>query len=155
MSQVCYYLNLLRKTLEPWGLKTYLTEDGLQRTQTDVWQLQKALETNEAATVLHLYQEPLAPGVDLALLDEARESLREEVTKILFRAARKTDDGVGYLERLLELDPLHEEGLQLLLEKLVSRGRKREAVKRYQSFATKLKNEMGLEPLPETQQLLS
>jgi DNA-binding SARP family transcriptional activator len=147
-------LNLLRKTLEPWGLKTYLTEEGLARTNADICQLREALEQNDVKAVLHLYNEPFAPGVDLPLLDEARETLRQEVIEVLFEAAQTTDDGVTYLERLLELDPLHEEALQLLLRKLVSRGRKREAIKRYQSFASKLKTEMGLEPLDETRAFL-
>jgi tetratricopeptide (TPR) repeat protein len=147
-------LNLLRKTLEPWGLKTYLTEEGLVRTKTDIGQVKKALEHNDVITVMNLYQEPLAPGVDLPLLDEARETLHEEVIACLFEAAQKNDEAVNYLERLLELDPLHEEALQVLLEKLISRGRKREAVKRYQTFAAKLKTEMGLEPLEETRRFI-
>jgi DNA-binding SARP family transcriptional activator len=148
-------LNLLRKTLEPWGLKTYLTEEGLARTKTDIGELRKALEQQQTGKVLQLYKEPFAPGVDLPLLDETRESLREEVIGLLFEAAQETNEGIHYLERLLELDTLHEEALRLLLEKLVSRGRKREAVKRYQSFAAKLKTEMGLEPLEETRALLN
>ncbi len=148
-------LNSLRKSLEPWGLKTYLSEEGLQRTTTDIGQLREALEQHSAHDVLHLYQEPFAPGIDLPLLDEVRETLREDVTQCFFNAAQTTDDGVVYLERLLELDPLHEEALQGLLEGLVKRGRKRDAHKRYQSFAAKLKTELGLEPLQETQQLLS
>jgi DNA-binding SARP family transcriptional activator len=147
-------LNLLRKALEPWGLKTYLTEEGLARTNADIWQLKEALERHNANAVLRLYKEPLAPGVDLPLLDETRETLREEVTEVLFEAAQNTQEGVAYLERLLELDPLHEEALQLLLQKLVARGRKREALKRYQSFASRLKTEMGLEPLDETRAFL-
>jgi DNA-binding SARP family transcriptional activator len=157
-------LTLLRKTLEPWGLKTYLTEDGLSRSNTDIRRLREALGQNNVTAVLQLYREPLAPDVDLPLLDEARESLREEVIDCFFEAAQSGetrggetqsgDDGVAYLERLLELDPLHEEALRLLLEKLVVRGRKREAVKRYQSFAAKLKTEMDLEPLEVTQKIL-
>jgi hypothetical protein len=147
-------LNLLRKTLEPWGLKTYLTEEGLARTETDISKLREALERRGADKVLQLYKEPFASGVDLPLLDETRETLRKEVIDLLFEAAQNTEEGITYLERLLELDSLHEEALQLLLEKLVSRGRKREAVKRYQTFAAKLKTEMGLEPLEETRALL-
>lgn len=148
-------LNLLRKSLEPWGFTTYLTEEGLTRTKADIRQLQKALAQKDATTVLALYHEPLAPSVDLALIDEARESLREEVLACLFEAAQTTTDGIDYLERLLELDPLHEEALQLLLGRLVARGRKREAIKRYQTFAVKLKTDMGLEPLEETRALLA
>lgn len=147
-------LNLLRKLLEPWGLTTYLTKEGLARCTVDLWSLESALGQNDADTVLKLYK-PLAPGVDVPLVDESREHLKERVISTLFGAAQKSPESVPYLEKLLELDPLHEEALQLLLEKLVARGRKREAVKRYQTFAAKLKIEMGLEPLEETQKRLA
>jgi Bacterial transcriptional activator domain len=147
-------LNFLRKLLEPWGLTTYLTKEGLTRCSVDLWKLESALGQGAADTVIKLYK-PLAPGVDVPLVDEARGELKEGVVETLFEAARTIRESVPYLEKLLELDPLHEEALQLLLKKLISRGRKREAVKRYQSFATKLKIEMGLEPLEKTQQLVS
>jgi DNA-binding SARP family transcriptional activator len=147
-------LNLLRKLLEPWGLTTYLTREGLARCNVDLWRLEAALERNDADAVLKLYK-PLAPGVDVPLVDESREELKERVVATLFGAGQKSPESVPYLEKLLELDPLHEEALQLLLEKLLARGRRREAVKRYQTFAEKLKTEMGLEPLEETRILLN
>ena len=82
-------LNLLRKILEPWGLKTYITEDGLARTTTDIGHLREALRQNNINAVLQLYQEPLAPGVDLPLLDEARETLREDVIACLFEVSQQ------------------------------------------------------------------
>lgn len=148
-------LNLLRKLLEPWGLKTYLTEDGLVRTTSDIHALREALATRNKARVLQLYQEPLAAGVDLPLVDEVRVSVREEVLDFLYETALQEKDAVDCLERLMELDPLHEEGLQLLLRALISKGRKREAHRRYHSFAARLKTEMGLEPLAETRALLT
>jgi tetratricopeptide (TPR) repeat protein len=147
-------LNFLRKLLEPWGLTTYLTKEGLARCTVDLWSLEGALGQNDADAVLKLYK-PLAPGVDVPLVDESREHLKERVISTLFGAAQKSPESVPYLEKLLGLDPLHEEAIQLLLEKLVARGRKREAVKRYQTFAEKLKTEMGLEPLEETQKRLA
>lgn len=153
MNNLYVQLNLLRKILEPWGLKTYLSEEGLMRSQIDLDHFKQALARRDAKTVLQLYKEPLAPGLDLPLLDETRNILREKVIELLFETAQNTDDN-NYLERLLELDPLHEEALQRLMEKLIARGRKREARKYYQSFALKLKNEMGIEPLEETRALL-
>jgi DNA-binding SARP family transcriptional activator len=147
-------LNLLRKLLEPWGLTTYLTKEGLERCTVDLWRLEAALGQNDADTIVKLYK-PLAPDVDIPLVDESREELKERVVEALFQAAQKLSESVLYLEKLLELDPLHEEALQLLLEKLIARGRKREAMKRYQKFAEKLRTDTGLEPLGKTQQLLS
>lgn len=148
-------LNLLRKLIEPWNLKTYLSEAGLERSECDLWLLQEALEKADAQKVLELYKEPLAPGVDLALLDEARDALRQHVLDLLFEAAEVAKQPANYLERILELDPLFEEALQLLLKDLLKRGRRREAQRRLHSFAARLKREMALEPLAETLALLA
>ena len=149
-------LTTLRKLIEPWGLTTYLDEHGLQNVRSDYQELNAALEVADADTVLSLFQEPFAPGVDLSPVEDERERLREDVVALLFEASSgaPSTKATAYLERVLELDPLHEEALQLLLAKLIARGRKREAIKRYQSFETKLKMEMGLKPLEETRTLL-
>lgn len=146
-------LNLLRKALEPWGFRTYLSESGLSHTRSDLGQLSEALASGDSDAVLRLYREPLAPATDLPELDEARADLRERVLEHLFDAAQEGRETM-YLERLLELDPLHEEALQLLLERLIAGGRKREALRRYGLFSQRLKGEMGLEPLPETSRIL-
>ncbi len=148
-------LNLLRKLLEPWGLKTYLSEEGLMRSRADLWRLKSALAAGDADAVLKLYREPLAPGVDLPLLEEARAELRQAVIDLLFESAGEAAEKRPYLERILELDPLDEEALQKLLQELLKRGRRREAQRRYQRFAALLKADLGLEPLPETLSLLA
>lgn len=148
-------LNLLRKLVEPWGLKTYLGEGGLERTQTDLWSLQEALSQADAETVKALYQEPLAPGVDLPLVEDARAELRQRVVELLLEAAEQAKEPGSYLERVLALEPLEEEALQRLICDLLKRGRRREAQRRYQRFASLLKTELGLEPLPETTRLLT
>jgi DNA-binding SARP family transcriptional activator len=149
-------LNRLRKALEPWGVASYLFEDGLKNVASDWQALQRALERGDGDAVLRLYHEPLAPGLDLPHVTELRETLRQEVIAALFEATRASP-AVGadrYLVRLLELDPLHEEALQRLLAILLSRGRRREARRRYHAFAERLRRELALEPLPETRALV-
>lgn len=147
-------LNLLRKAIEPWGLSTYLFESGLKHTCSDVYDLQLALDQSNANSVLTLYQEPFARGLDLNLVQDVRETLRQDVLSCLFESSTSPATARAFLERILELDPTHEEALQLLLKDLVKAGRKREAKKRYQQFAEALKTEMRLEPLEETRALL-
>ena len=142
-------LNTLRKVIEPWGVSTYLFEDGLRRVASDYTELNAALEAGDASVVYTLYKQPFAPGLDLSPLEEERDRLREEVTLILFEAGDP-----NYLERVLELEPLHEEALQRLLKHLVMRGRRREAKQRFDKFATQLSEDLGLEPLEETQRIL-
>ncbi len=150
----------LRKVLEPWGVPVYLLETGLARTHADLWALSTALNTQDGAqaeTVLRLYQEPFAPGVDVTLVESARESLRERVLRFLYEAAQGAAPGraAPLLERVLELDPLHEGALQALLKLLLKRGRRKEAGRRYEAFAERLREETALEPLPETRRILT
>ena len=85
------------------------------------------------------------------------DDLRGPVVRLLFGAAAEgpPNEAVTLLTRVLELDPLHEEGLQQLLKHLLARGRRQEAVRRYQAFEQRLEAEMGLEPLAETTALLT
>jgi DNA-binding SARP family transcriptional activator len=150
-------LNLLRKVIEPWGVSLYLAEDGLKHTQADIWQLQAALRRRDAAEVLARYHPQLAPGVDVPALSDIAESLRREVTQLLYDAAQHSQDELAlpYLERALELDPIFEEALQELLRQLLRRGRRREAQRRLRQFSKTLQDELGLEPLAETQAILA
>jgi len=148
-------LNLLRKTIEPWGVSTYLFEEGLRRTRADLWQLESALEIGDADQVLSLYRGSFAPEVDLSIVSEARRALIDRIVELLQGASAATPKKAeAYLERLLELDPLHEEALQQLLRRLLRRGRRHESHLRLEEFRRHLKEEMDLEPLPETEGIL-
>ena len=145
-------LNTLRKVIEPWGVSTYLFEDGLRRVNSDYLELTRALEASDAETVYTLFKEPFAAGIDLPPIADERDRLREDVVALLFEAG----EGVPtYLERVLELEPLHEEALQRFLKQLFKQGRRREARRRYDLFATALREDLGLEPLEETQRILN
>jgi DNA-binding SARP family transcriptional activator len=149
-------LSALRKVLEPWGFRTYVLEDGLQRVNSDHARLRAALAARDAAAALELYEEPFAPGLNLEVLEDERLELRSAVAALLHEAAASApaEHSAELLERVLQLDPLHESALQGLLRSLLARGRRQEAVRRYRGFARRLKDEMDLSPLAETAALI-
>lgn len=148
--------SLLRRAVEPWGVTTYVHEDGLRRVQSDHARLMTALEAGDAEGVLAVYREPFAPGLSLDRIDEHRGWLQERVIEVLSDAAETAQPSraVAYLARIIELDPLNEEALRSLLRRLVGRGRLRVAQRHFGEFSQRLRDEMGLEPLPETRALI-
>lgn len=145
-------ISLMRRALEPWGVPTYVYEEGLRRVSSDHAELQRALASADAESVLALYREPFAAGLTLDAVEDHRGSLRAEVVAMLCEAAEAATPAraVAYLSRVLELDPLNEEALRSLLPRLMERGRVREAQRRFAEFKQRLGDELGLEPLPET-----
>ncbi len=150
-------LNMLRKLLEPWGVTTYLVEAGLVRAAIDLHALEEALQVKDVEAMLRLYRGDLAPGVDLPLVDEVRLGLRQRVADTLYHCALELEGLLAEdcVKRVLTLDPLHEPALQRYLALLIKRGRRGEALQRYQAFAARLAEETGLAPLPETQGLVA
>ncbi len=148
--------SLLRRVVEPWGTPTFVFEDGLRRVACDHADLRAALEAGDAHRVLETYREPFAGGLELDALDEHRAWLRAQVVAVLSEAAEAADPGAAeaYLARIVDLDPLDEDALRALLQHLVRRGRPREAQRRYAAFATRLRDEMGLEPVEETRRVV-
>jgi DNA-binding SARP family transcriptional activator len=146
-------LNALRKSLEPWGVSTYIGEHRLTRTESDWTKLQTALKTQNVQAILEFYTGKLAPNVDIPAVVEAREHLHETVLSSLERAAENAtpEQAVIYLERILELEPLMESAMNLLLENLLKLGRKQRAAKRLKAFQKRHKNEMGFEAKLELQ----
>lgn len=149
-------LSALRKVLEPWGFRTYVLEDGLQHVNSDYAQLRAAMAAGNHGAIMSLYKEPFAPGLNLEVLEAERLELRAAVAGLLHEAATAApaENAAELLERVLKLDPLHEEALQGLLRSLLARGRRQEAVRRYRDFARRLREEMDLAPLDETTELL-
>jgi DNA-binding SARP family transcriptional activator/tetratricopeptide (TPR) repeat protein len=144
-------LNGLRKSLEPWGVPTYLLENGLSRVQADLWELEAALRAGDAAEVCRRYA-LLVPESGLGWLSEARESLRQRAVEVVLKARGGFSEDV--LEWVLAQDPLHEEAFSRLLELLVRSGRRATARRRYAEFAGRLQRELGLEPQPGLRELL-
>jgi len=145
-------LTLLRRLLEPWGVKTYLSEAGLERAEVDLWALRQAIEADDIDSSLRLYREPLAPGIDLPEVDDQREELRSQLIQFWKGAALGVPPAraIEVLEQVLRVEPFEEEAMSAMLKQLISVGREREAKRRYRDFADRLKQELGLEPLSGT-----
>jgi DNA-binding SARP family transcriptional activator len=150
-------LNALRKSLEPWGLSTYIGEHHLTCTESDWARLQAAINAQNAQAIQLLYTGKLAPTVDIPAIAEAREQLHDTVIASLERAAENAapEQAVIYLERILELEPLMESAMNLLLENLVKLGRKQSAAKRLKAFLKRHKSEMGFEAKLELESVLT
>lgn len=145
-------LTLLRRAIEPWGVKTYVGDTGLERCRVDLTELQSALDRGDVAMSLRLYREPVADGVDVSEVDEFRDQLRARVVEVWRAAAAQAapQAALELLERVLAVDPYDEETLGETLKLLVSLGREREARRRFDEFAKRLKQEFGHEPMPAT-----
>lgn len=148
--------NLLRRVLDPWGVRRYLPDAALEHTGADVWRLEEALRARDADLAQSLYRGPFAPLVDVPAAAEARTRLERAVVDLLVERARgaETERAVGYLRKVMELDELNEPALQLLLELLTRTGRASEAELHYRRFATDLRRELGVEPLAATRAAL-
>jgi len=149
-------LNKLRRAIEPWGVSTYLGEQGLLRVESDLAALRTALRTKDATAALRLYRDDYARGVDLPAVEAARARLRSEVVALLSSAAAaaQADDAEALLTRVLELEPLDEAALQQLLRLLVRSGRRARAVQAFEAFRQRLAEEIGARPLPATRAAL-
>jgi DNA-binding SARP family transcriptional activator len=145
--------NALRKSLEPWGVQTFLNEDGLSNVTVDVWELERALEVGNVEEVMRLYRGKFAPGMDINRINETRDHLHERVIATLERHAQSAtpEQSETYCERILELEPLSEIAMRLLLEILLNSGRKPSAAKRLKAFQKHYKSEMGFEAKLELQ----
>ncbi|WP_038059092.1 BTAD domain-containing putative transcriptional regulator [Thermus amyloliquefaciens] len=149
LNNLHVWLARLRKLLEPWGVPTYLGEEGLQRVEADLLALEEALRQEEAERVLALYQEPLFPGLDHPLLDRKREEVFHRVRALFLKRQEP-----HLLERLLELDPLDEEALLPLVERCLARGQRARAERFLEAYRKRLREELGESPSPEVEALL-
>ncbi len=149
-------LTMLRRELEPWGVRTYLSDAGLERTVCDVAELRAALKAGDADEAARLYREPLAAGIELDALDEERYQLREDVLAVLKGgagsavAAGDFPAALNLLDHVMRIDPLDEDALAEQVRVLVRVGKTREAHRRYRLFAERLRDQTGLEPQPAT-----
>jgi DNA-binding SARP family transcriptional activator len=62
-------------------------------------------------------------------------------------------DGLVYGQQILELDPLREEIQREMIRLLMSSGERAMAIRQYQTYSEMLENELGVEPMGETQAL--
>ena len=85
-----------------------------------------------------------------------RERLRSRFLELCYDAARSArrnrefDATIRYAERMLSVDEWREDALRLMMTARYESGDRSGALASYERFATRLRSEMGVEPMPET-----
>lgn len=82
---------------------------------------------------------------------------RETMVKLACRHIQeeRPQSAIPYLEAVLQDDPLDETALRQLLKALLVTGKRVEALRRYQGFQVRLREELGVEPEPATHRIVS
>jgi len=149
-------LNAVRRVVQPWGLPTHLHEGGLRHVTTDLGRLETALQEGDWDAVASAYTGRLGAGVDIDVVSQAADVLERRVLEGLREAASAAapERAIALLDRLIELDPLHEEALHDLVVLLLRSGRRREARRRYRALADRLHADLGVAPSEATTRLI-
>ena len=148
-------LNHLRKLLEPWGVPTYLGEQGLMRTESDWALLQEALAEQNLERALALYREPAFPGVDNPRVDEAVAEARTRLIHLGLEEAerRAPNERLALLKALFALDPGDPELFARYAEALKTVGQEAALQAAYRRFAETFSRTVG-EAAPPLGELL-
>jgi DNA-binding SARP family transcriptional activator len=109
---------------------------------------------------VELYRGDLAPALYDEWLDEPRERLRTLYLTSLYRlagAARRRRDfplAIASARRILAIDPWREDIVRRLMAFYYESGDRAGALAEYRSFTERLRTEMSVAPMPETQMLM-
>lgn len=133
---------------------------------SDVAELRRAVGRQEWHRVVHLYRGDLLARRPLennagfgAWLEVERENLRNTYHRALGRRAEELElahdhaAAAAMLEPLLAGDDLAEEALHAYMRNAYLAGQRQAALSAYDRFARQLADDLGLEPLGETQEL--
>lgn len=140
--------------------------DG-ERLWCDAGAFEAALDANQAASAIDLYKGEFLPGLHVdggefeRWVDERRTRLARRATEAarqLAGEAERTGDlagAVSWTRRLLEVTPYDETGWRHLIALLDRSGDRAGALIAYDALVTSLRNELEVEPSPETQDIVS
>ena len=164
-----------RRVLEAAGASVLALEDGiLSLAQTDGQALTVDLERFETAAAYakdakdpRTYQDALAIYSGDLLPDDLyeewtisrREALRLTFSQLLLDMARlhknrqEYPQGIAALQRLLSVDPSHEEGHAGLMRLYALNGQRQQAIRQYQTLCEVLCQELEAEPSQSTSSL--
>jgi DNA-binding SARP family transcriptional activator len=129
---------------------------------TDLRHFEAALRRGDHGQALALWRGPLADGLTLGdapefdrWLEARRERLRADWRSALLAQAERApaDRALGLWQRLLTDDPLQEQHHRCVMRLHASAGRREAALSQYAQLQTLLREELGLEPVAETQAL--
>ena len=125
----------------------------------DVAAFRVAFERRDFAEAARLYRGELLSGLyDEWILEERERLVRahhDALTQLVreHRTRRDFAAAAGYAQQLLDSDPWREDVVRHLIAIRYEAGDRAAALRCYDSFAERLRAEMNVEPMPETQVL--
>lgn len=125
---------------------------------TEAFRVQ-ATQPGAHESAVALYEGPLLPECPDEWASGEREALSQIYLQLLetlaqqARAVQAHSAAVGWLRRLLQADPYRESAHRALLETLAQAGDRAALQQVYQELRRKLRDELNVEPAPETVQL--
>jgi len=131
---------------------------AFERKVADAWRSPNPLPLLEEASALYV-GDYLPDDLFEDWAGERREALRRTWTELQFGLAHaletRSDVGAAVqpLERLIRADPCDERAAQELMKLLTRHGRRAEALRVYQRLAQSLRDELAVEPSPDTAEL--
>lgn len=147
---------------EPWidaTAKTIRWKTG-GRCWVDVAAFEHASASPETmAAAAELYTGDFAPSLDHEWASAQRERLRRTASHCLETLIARADPSgdrrivLAYVEKLLALDPWREDAVRRLMLLRCTVGDRAGAVSCYRRFSEQVREELGVEPMPETLQL--
>lgn len=167
LSQVLYRLrqDLGAKAIRSRGQEAVGVSERVMK--VDVRTFEDRLRRGAREDALRLYRGPLLEGFHLPgsggwerWLDARREALRRQAIAAAIELAEEQDGTdqpqrtARWLRKALDLSPLDERILRLLLRTLSQAGDPAAAIGAYERFARRMRREYELEPAAETQALV-
>jgi DNA-binding SARP family transcriptional activator len=117
------------------------------------------MDMQEISAAVDGYVGPFLDGFDGEWILQERERLHCLFVRSTFELMRAAavqghyEDALDYGRRILAIDPLRESVQRDVMLLLVLNGQRVEAIRAYQKLVTLLREELDIEPMPETKQL--
>ena len=132
----------------------------------DVHEFRHADAERRWADALAVHRGPLLEGFEIDGADEFASWLameRAALAEAWVRACRalcreaaaegRHDEALAYADRLLRADPLDESAVRDAMRSAAAQGDRRGATRRFEAFAARLADEIGMTPEPETAEI--
>jgi predicted ATPase/DNA-binding SARP family transcriptional activator len=144
----------------PWflGDKRSIGWNPVAPTWLDVGAVEDALGSPTThGEAVALYRDHLLPRLDAEWIGPYRDGLRDRVVRALderlteVERRRAHDAVLATAARMLAIDPWSEVAIRAVVRARVAQGDRAGAAGAYRAFVRRLEEELGVEPMPETQ----
>jgi DNA-binding SARP family transcriptional activator/DNA-binding transcriptional ArsR family regulator len=134
----------------------------LRKVWVDVDEFRRLVASSELSAwraAIDLYRGDLLPDVDAEWLEAVRASLHDDYILLLtqvcadLNATGAYSDALSYTQRWIRADPFSEEAYRYAMRLNARLGRHAVALRQYEHLTKVLGDELGLEPMVETQSL--